>query len=137
MYSTCKYIRVSWDYVDYHKWDDAPDEVAFLKNLHRHKFFASAMIEVHHDDRELEFFMVLRRIEQEIMPYMYLGTPLISTSEKVKKQEDRETYVISSCEQQAQFILDGLKSIYGQGRNYQIEVSEDNENSAIVTWQKL
>lgn len=123
-YSTSRFIKVKWDYVDFHKWDDAPDEVAFLKNLHRHKFYATAMIEVLHDDRELEFFMVLRRIEQQIMPFMFVDMRRIKDGMKV----------ISSCEQQAEFILNGLKAIYGEDRTYSVEISEDNENSAVVQW---
>lgn len=122
-YSTSKFIRVKWDYVGYHKWKDAPDQVAFLKNLHRHKFYGTATIEVTHDDRELEFFMVLNEIETEIMPFMYLSC------EKVKGTP------ISSCEQQAEYVLKGLKRIYGEDRAYQVEISEDNENSAVVIWR--
>lgn len=124
-YSTSRYIKVKWDYEDFHKWDNAPDEVAFLKNLHRHKFYATATIQVFHDDRELEFFMVLNRVKTDIMPFMFVGM------EAVKDGMPK----ISSCEQQAEFILSGLRNLYGDDRLYQVEISEDNENGALVVWR--
>ena len=54
MYS---YIIVKTSFRGFHQYKDAPDQVAFLKNLHRHDFIVEAKIEVKHDDRELEFFI--------------------------------------------------------------------------------
>jgi hypothetical protein len=36
-------IQVRTSFVGVHQWKDAPDEVAFLRNLHRHVFKVSAM----------------------------------------------------------------------------------------------
>lgn len=115
-YLTFNYITVRWQYTGFHKWKDAPDKVAFLRHNHRHKFHAQAQIEVTHDDRELEYFMVLDVIEGQIQPFMFLGD-------------------VSSCEQQANFVLEGLKNIYGVDRKYRVDVSEDGENGSGVIWQ--
>lgn len=93
-----------------HCWPSAPEQVLFLRNPHRHEFHTTVKIEVGHDDRELEFFMVKKEIEP-LLPYGDMGS--------------------KSCEQMAQEIIVALGMIYGR-RNYSVEVSEDGENSALV-----
>lgn len=111
-----KFITVKTDFVGFHKYDDAPEEVAFLKNLHRHRFYVEASIEVKHNDRELEFFMVLDQLQYKIIPFMEMSDN------------------ISSCEDKAEYIANGLLDTYGEDRSYHIYVSEDDENGAGVMW---
>lgn len=111
-------ITVSGQYEGFHKYKDAPDEVAFLKHLHRHIFKWEATVEVFHDDREIEFFMMQTQINRLVLPF-------------INYTED-----LGSCEQQAERILEGLVNLYGATRNYSVEVSEDGENSATVIWHK-
>lgn len=108
-----KYIVVRYDFVGYHKYENAPDEVAFLRNLHRHTFKVECTIQVHHKDRELEFFMVRNKLETMIQPF-------IAISE------------LGSCEMIADEILEGLLNSYGEDRFMQVRVSEDGENDGIV-----
>ncbi len=49
-----------------HCYPDAPDEVAFLRNLHHHTFRVKATLDVQHDDRDQEFFIVQRKLDQSI-----------------------------------------------------------------------
>lgn len=109
------YITVRGQYVGFHAYKDAPDEVAFLRNSHRHIFKWQATISVTHDDRELEFFMVKNHIESQILPFNLTGN-------------------LGSCEMQAEFILEGLVNKYGPTRHYIISVSEDGENDGLVEW---
>lgn len=111
-----RYITVRGEYEGFHAYEDAPDEVAFLRNSHRHVFEWQATIEVHHDDRELEFFMVKWQIEREILPF-------------IKVQSN-----LGSCEMQAESILEGLVNSYGPNRYYYVSVSEDGENDGDVEW---
>ncbi len=68
---------------------------------------------VTHTDREVEFFILKRQLKK-LMPAAFdLGA--------------------QSCEMMAIKILEGLQEIY-KVRSYEIEVSEDGENSAIVIW---
>lgn len=113
-----RYIEVTGQYDGFHKYEDAPDEVAFLRHNHRHLFKWKATIQVFHEDRELEFFMVLAKINQMIIPFV-----------QVHKGGN-----LGSCEMQAEFILDGLKNTYKDNRYYKVEVSEDGENTGIVVW---
>jgi hypothetical protein len=111
-----RYITVRGQYEGFHAYENAPDEVAFLKSSHRHLFKWEATIEVHHDDRELEFFMVKMALEQRVLPFITMKSNL------------------GSCEQQAESILDGLVNLYGENRVYSVSVSEDGENDGIVDW---
>ena len=50
-----------------HNWPAAEavfPEVGFLSHMHRHKWFITAKKEVHHDDRDVEFIMFKRDIEE-------------------------------------------------------------------------
>lgn len=103
-----------------HCYPDAPDEVAFLRNLHRHIFHIEAEIEVFHDERELEFFMVKRVIDD------HLYNPLRAPS--------------SSCEQIARNLKKFLQVKYPlpsnirfrKYRTINIKVFEDNENGVYL-----
>ena len=109
------FIKVRTQFEFCHRWKDAPEEVAFLRNVHRHDFHVTCSIEVMHDDRELEFFMVLHRLEDFI-------------NREIKTMPDT-----TSCEQFCKKIGSYLIDTYGQ-RNMQIEVSEDNKSSSVVEY---
>jgi len=108
-----KYIRVKTNFVGYHRWMDAPDSTAFLRDFHRHIFYVDVTIEVTGFNRELEFFAVKKELDK------YIG-------------HFADTQFDSSCEQIAEGIYTQLSYIYGKDRKYIIEVSEDGESSGIV-----
>lgn len=97
-----------------HRYADAPEEVAYLRNLHRHMFNYEVEIEVYHDDRELEFIMVKHEIEDFLL------------------NRDRIWPETTSCEQMAQSIGNFLRTHYGFERDLTVSVFEDNENGAKV-----
>ena len=97
-----------------HRYKDAPAEVSYLRNLHRHMFNYEVELEVYHDDRELEFIMVKHEIED------YLSDCTSSWLET------------TSCEQMAQCIGNCLRAKYGFERDLSVSVFEDNENGAKV-----
>lgn len=46
-----------------HYWKDCPiEEVSFLRNNHRHMFHIKAYKEVFHDDRDVEFIWLKRKM---------------------------------------------------------------------------
>ena len=95
-----------------HCYVDAPEEVNFLRNLHRHLFYVEAEIEVFHDDRELEFLMVKNRINNFL-------------------QNDVMFAFKASCEQMAEAIIKYIVHEYGE-RQVVVTVYEDNENGGRV-----
>lgn len=107
-YST---IVVRTEFEGVHAYLAAPEEVAYLRNVHRHKFYVEAEISVDHDDRELEFLMVKH----------YVDGMLKRTSFPVTV----------SCEQIAGRIGDSLIKKYGNRRMI-VSVFEDNENGGRV-----
>ena len=109
------FIKVKSQFVGFHRYVNAPDEVAFLRNPHRHIFHVTARIEVFHDDRELEFFLVKKEIGKFIDGYTFAN-----------KQN------LGSCEMMAQSFVRQIRSLYGLNREICVEVSEDGENSAEV-----
>lgn len=107
-------IHVNLDFEGFHFYEGAPDEVKFLKYVHRHIFNVSAKLTVYHDDRELEFIMVKKDIAKHI----------------------DETYpdkVVGSCEMVATELVNYLKKRYGSDRYVEVGVYEDKENGAIVS----
>ena len=109
-----KSIIVTTEKVAFHKYDDAPEEVKFLRNLHRHKFYIKLGIEVFHNDRELEFFIVQNKLNNFL------------------KDKD----IINSCEMLGEEIhkwaKETFKVAYPRKREIFVEVFEDNENGARV-----
>jgi hypothetical protein len=105
------FIVVTTKREGFHFYPDAPDEVDFLRHIHRHLFTVTASIEVF-SSRELEFFMVQRTIANFV-------SVVLSES--------------ASCEEYADRILEWARSTYGN-RDITVEVSEDGENSARVQY---
>lgn len=114
-----KFIHLKLDWDSFHRWKKAPPEVKFLRHWHRHKFYCEIEMEVFHDDRELEFFMVLKYLKSEVIPAM---------------KDQMAAGTVSSCEQQAEFIATELRYKYGE-RTMTVRVFEDNENGGGV-WRR-
>jgi len=98
----------------FHFWENAPEDIEFLRNPHRHLFHVKLYIQVSEDDREIEFFQLKRwliKVCEDVFP-----------AYPVKK----------SCEMFAKEILDGAEGKFG-GREYKCEVFEDGENGAVVS----
>lgn len=104
-------IFVTTQFEGIHCYPDAPDEVAFLRSPHRHMFHVRATLEVFHDDRELEFILVKRALDQFV------------TGDALQHR---------SCEMIAREILNFLRAKYGV-RSSAVEVSEDGENGATIS----
>lgn len=106
-----QFVKVRVQVPGQHHWPDAPSEVAFLRNLHRHVFTVEVELVVGHGDREVEFFMCQRALEAflrarwaERLPMLHFGA--------------------MSCEMIAQVVLDEFEP---QPRR--VTVWEDGENA--------
>ena len=109
---TKTFVEIKTNYEFLHCWKNAPEEVSFLRNLHRHIFYVIVKMEVFHNDRDIEFFMLKNDINKII-------------------DDLKKTWLQTiSCEQMGLDIMNKLKQKYN--RNICIKISEDNENSAIV-----
>ena len=111
-YDSRKTIWVSFQKEGIHQYPAAPDEVAFLRHPHRHMFHFRVEIEVFHDDRDIEFIMFKRELET-----LY-GRGALELDYK-------------SCEMLASDLEQYILTNY-PGRCYNVNVSEDNENGAVL-----
>lgn len=94
-----------------HRWPGCPfEDVAFLRDTHRHIFTIYATKKVTHDDRDIEIILLKRKMEAWIQSQF--GKPA--------------SFGTMSCEQIGETLLEyfSLSSC---------EVLEDNENGAKVT----
>lgn len=108
-------IYVSTSFTGFHCWPQAPEQVAFLRVLHRHRFGVKVQVAVTHSDRDVEFFILQADVNE------YVRNVLQPTL--AKKQS-------MSCEMMAEAIIDGLTLKKYLVRS--VEVNEDGENGALV-----
>ena len=99
-----------------HKYPNAPEGVEFLKHPHRHLFKFKTYIQVYHDDRDIEFILVKRHIDN------YLND--LNKNLKTK-----------SCEMISNYLAENLQLNY-PNRDIKIEVSEDGENGSLYEYPK-
>lgn len=99
----------------FHYWEDAPEPVEFLRDLHRHIFWFECHKQVSHDDRDIEIILFKR----SVMEYL---------QEKYSERDGINTLLFQgmSCEMIAKDLLlrFNLSSC---------TVLEDNENGATVS----
>lgn len=113
-----RFIMVNFQFEFEHRWPEAPPEVHFLRHKHRHMMHVRVLISVQHNDRELEFIMVKRDLQQWV--------------EKSKGSWPLRT----SCEDIAQMLTQYIRHQYGSDRFVQITVLEDGENGAVIRWYR-
>ena len=89
-------------------------DVSFLGYPHRHIFHFKVSIEVFHDDRDIEFIQFKRWLEN-----LY-GKGTLELDYK-------------SCEMMATDLYQQISARY-PNREVTIDVSEDGENGATITW---
>lgn len=117
-----KTIIVKTAFEGVHNYPNAPEPVAYLRNMHRHMFHVEVEMDVFHDDREVEFIMMKHQIDDYIKSFANLN-------------EDGVWMLgASSCEKIATCIGEFLQSVYCEvkKRSISVLVSEDGENGAKV-----
>lgn len=104
-----------------HCYPGAPDEVAYLRQPHRHMFGIEVNIDVFDADRELEFIMLKHKVDAWLRKHLNeLGVWEMETL---------------SCEQVAMQLISYLTTEYcseGPNRQIIVVVDEDGENGATV-----
>jgi len=99
----------------FHRYPDAPDEVSFLKNRHRHIFHFKTYIEVKHNDRDVEFIMFKKFIQSFLDNF-------------------KAILCDKSCEMISDDLYEVIKEKYPE-REVRIEVSEDGENGSLKMYR--
>ena len=113
------FITVKNQFDDVHCYPNAPEQVSFLQSLHRHTFMIETTIEVFHEDRELEFYMVKDYIDSFI-PAM------------------KQLCQNKSCENIARYVANQVIKTYCNDiqREIIVSVSEDDRNKATLKIEK-
>lgn len=106
--------KIKTQFEGFHCWPQAPEQVKFLRDRHRHLFHVTVWLEQEHNDRDIEYIMTKWDLDNLIK----------------KMKTDLEAYVNgnASCEMMAEYIYDNITL----GRNVEVEVTEDGENGALV-----
>ena len=117
-----RWVTVRTSFRGIHNWPECPhEEVNFLRHPHRHVFHVRLSIEVSETDREIEFFILQRAVNQIL-------------KERFEQEEGVVMLGAMSCEMIADEIHSAVSERY-PGRNMRISVSEDNENEALCEYQ--
>lgn len=98
----------------FHKYPDAPNEVKFLRNSHRHVFHVQLSVYTE-KSREVEFFLLRKDLDRIVRPL------------------NKQNLDSLSCEGIAVLIATKLAFKYSLAS---ITVSEDGENGATLSWPK-
>lgn len=96
----------------FHYWVNAPEEVAFLRDNHRHIFHYEVEKEVSHDDRDVEIIMFKREVQADLQLMYGDANGICQFGPK-------------SCEMLAKEIILRHEAV-------RVKVTEDNENGAVV-----
>lgn len=105
-------VWVTTCFEGWHRWKNAPAEHVYLRDWHRHIFHVKLYVTVTHDDRDVEFIHLKRKVT-EFLRAEYEG----------QKFED-------SCESIANRLLAEFTA-------FKVEVSEDGENGAVAEKVKI
>lgn len=97
-------------------------DVSFLGHPHRHIFHFKVWISVEHDDRDIEFIQFKRWLES-----MYVQESCGRSELSLQN---------ASCEMLAGELIEKIAKRY-PGRRIMVDVSEDGENGAVLTWEEV
>ena len=116
-----RYIEVTFQKEGLHKYpaaltDPKLKDVEFLGYPHRHMFHFRVRVSVTHNDRDIEFILFKRELEN-----LYQGTLNID---------------FQSCEMLAEDLTRYI-TLHYPGREVEVGVSEDGENGAIIQHQPM
>jgi hypothetical protein len=117
MLDATTYVYCQTRVIGFHSWPNAPDEVKYLRNKHRHEFHIKVTVKVEHNDRDIEFITLRSAVDR-----MFDGASA------------EHDFGAKSCEMIAEDIIYFVEADENY-KIYSVEVSEDGENGAIVICQ--
>lgn len=108
-------ITVRFAVPGFHRWPDAPERRAYLRDRHRHLFHVEVSCPVTHHERQIEFHDLMDEAKELFGP---------------KTESD-------SCETMAQALAVELSGRH-ENRPFKVSVFEDGESGATVElWSSL
>jgi hypothetical protein len=110
------WASVGWKFEEFHAWEQAPDEVGFLRFPHRHIFHVRARVQQFEGDRELEYFILRAKVRD-----------IVNDMLETKWERPRGM----SCEAAARHIKRQLEITFPD-RLVRVSLYEDGENGCDV-----
>ena len=112
------FIIINTTFDALHHWPDCPEDhsQSYLRNPHRHLFYIRMKWPVHHDDRDMEFIELKKRVDRRLLMHY---APVIS--EHIIRSANLKGM---SCEMLAAWLLEQFPEA-----SY-CRVMEDNENGS-------
>jgi hypothetical protein len=133
-------VVCQWRQEYFHKWAGAPEDLAYLRSLHRHELHIRVELEVFAFDREIEF-VALKDELSLFFRRAIAGTSVLSSNDEDPASPTTWGLVHgrifnqkASCEEIALLLWEYLKRTYDDHRESLVEVLEDGENGAVVEW---
>lgn len=108
-------VFITTNFEGQHRWPEAPESVAFLRNLHRHLFGVRVEVIVTNDDRQVEYFELKKATDIKVCDYVL---PQLVVEPR------------RSCEMMADQLFRLLDADGYRVRS--VEVNEDGENGSII-----
>lgn len=116
-----RWAKITTSFEDFHAYPNAPNQVSFLRQKHRHMFHVVIWIEQFHDQRDIEYIAFKWWLDELLRSH--------------RTQVALWPYT-ASCETMAHELGSRVRSYVGAGervdRRYRVEVTEDGENGALV-----
>jgi type III secretory pathway component EscV len=109
------YVFCTTQFEFLHRWPEAEKPVEYLSYLHRHMFHVKVMVKVTHHNRDVEFITLKNNVDEFIRTHK----PAWGTT--------------MSCEDMCERI--GIDLLNQGIKVALVEVSEDGENGAVVTYE--
>lgn len=106
-----RWAKVTTQFEGLHRYPDAEDSVAYLRNLHRHIFHVTVWVEQFHNERDVEYLTLLHWLRRRYNGFAWTET--------------------ASCETIANILGQYVMREYPD-RKVKVEVTEDGENGALV-----
>ena len=111
-YDDIIFASIKLQFEQFHCWPNAPEEVGFLRAKHRHIFHLTVNIQQFQDDRDIEYFLFQREVQE--------------LKDTIEWKEN------TSCEMFSIQLKRKLEVKY-PNREIQVSLFEDGENGAIIT----
>ena len=114
-------VSIKTQYEGVHRYPEAPEQVAYLRNPHRHVFGVRVEVQVFDDDREIEFILLKHQVNDYLQSH-FDGDGVWQMGRL-------------SCEQVCKGILKYLFAFvkWPEQRFWSVTVDEDGENGATVS----
>lgn len=105
-------IIISFQLEGFHQWNDAFDQVKFLRDDHRHMFHFELEVPIKHDDRDIEIILFKRQVQSWLKDQYGDGDGVLQ-------------FGLMSCESIAKQLLIAFDCD-------RVKVTEDGENGAVI-----